>query len=148
MAYKYRLANTIYKREWMRDRRANFLADKKCVVCGQKKNLIIDWGKNRQKDGHKINWSANPYRLEEVLKDAKIYCRKHFDEEVRKKRKTELVHGTLKGYKTHRCRCRPCTDASSLYSRRYRARKKKEMQTKLDAALKCQGIPRHIFDRL
>lgn len=132
----------------MRDRRANFLADKKCSVCNSNKNLFIDWGPNRKKDGHKINWSANAYRLEAVLKDAKIYCREHFDEEVRRRRKTDLVHGTLKGYKGHKCRCRPCTDASSAHSRAYRMAKRAEKEAKLEQILKRQGISREVFERL
>lgn len=132
----------------MRDRRANFLSDKKCSMCDETKVLIIDWGKSRRKYGHKINWSASPYRLEEVLKDAKIYCRRHYSEEVSRKRKTELVHGTLKGYKVHVCRCRPCTDASNAHSRAYRLVKKARQEAKLEEALKRQGIPRYVFERL
>lgn len=36
----------------------------------------------------------------------------------------KIPHGTLGGYKNHRCRCDDCTDASTTHMRQYRASKK------------------------
>lgn len=35
-------------------------------------------------------------------------------------RKTRLQHGTLSGYKTHRCRCKRCAEVWELYLQEYR----------------------------
>lgn len=35
-------------------------------------------------------------------------------------RKTRLQHGTLSGYKNHRCRCKRCAEVWEMYLQEYR----------------------------
>lgn len=146
MAYKFSIRNTIYKREWMAQRRANFLADKKCKECGATKELRIIWpivnGKRT-----KMRWSYNLVRLEPVLNQTEIYCKNHFREEKVIAATKPVIHATVRGYKNG-CRCRPCKNASNEYEKIRRKNNAVKKDIFLEETLKRQGIPRHIFDRL
>ena len=91
-----------YLREWMRARRAEWLADKGCVWCGATANLQIDHIDRTQKVSHRV-WS---------------WSRPKRDAELR----TPLVHGTNSGYSHKGCRCEDCRRAHALACRINRAR--------------------------
>lgn len=106
-----------YQLEWLAARRAAYLADKSCAVCGSTTNLEIDHIDPSKKVSHRI-WSWSKARREAELAKCQILCITHHRE------KTALMytppsHGTHSSY-VHGCRCPDCRRAHREEASRYR----------------------------
>lgn len=138
MSYKDNVTQTIYQREWISNRRKQFLEGKKCAKCGSKKELVVA----RTTKGKRIIFSSSLYKLDEMLRETAVLCKQHYQDTLRR----PIIHGTLRGYKNRKCRCKRCTAASTRHWRVYRKQKEKELREigvrNLDAALKKLGIPK------
>lgn len=102
-----------YKREWAAKRRADFMADKFCVVCGTTESLEVDHIDPTQKVSHRIWTWAIPRRDAELAK-CQILCTEHHKEKTRAQRPVP-EHGTVSRYssKAHKCRCDLCRKANA-----------------------------------
>lgn len=111
MPYADKDKQRAWQREWIKKRRLEFFADKKCAVCGSTDSLDLDHIDPRQKASHRI-WSWSRERREEEIKKCQILCERHHQEKTNRDNGFGVVHGTQHGYSYYRCRCRPCTDAA------------------------------------
>lgn len=97
-----------YQRNWMRKRRAEWLAiHGPCVLCGSNERLEVDHIDRRSKVDHRV-WSWSKKRREDELAKCQILCKKcHISKTI----KDFGWHkcGTLSQY-DRGCRCRTCTD--------------------------------------
>jgi len=113
-----------YKRNWVAARRAEWMADKFCLVCGTTQDLEVDHIDPAQKVSHRI-WSwAIPRRNAELAK-CQILCKAHHLEKTLAQR-PKPEHGTVSRYssKVHKCRCDLCRRANADRANILRARKK------------------------
>src|SRR5262245_53788948 len=76
MPYKDKVKQRAYQAQWMRKRRADYLADKACVVCGSTEDLQIDHIDPSQKIDHRI-WSWRKERREAELAKCEVLCHRH-----------------------------------------------------------------------
>lgn len=110
-----------YLREWMRARRAEWLADKGCVWCGATANLQIDHIDRTQKVSHRV-WSWSRPKRDAELAKCQVLCKPCHLRKTADERRTPLVHGTNSGYSHKGCRCEDCRRAHALACRINRAR--------------------------
>lgn len=129
MPYKDIAKRREYNRQWVRNRRAEFFKDKKCVVCGSIDRLELDHINRTEKVSHRI-WSWSLERRKTETDKCQILCHEHHLEKTAKDMNYGLKHGTATGYIRYKCRCRLCTDAVVKHSNEYRwrtgRRKKRE----------------------
>lgn len=102
-----------YQRVWIAARRAKWLEDKFCVVCGSIENLEIDHIDPKQKT-RSIGtiWSlseSNPIRVNELAK-CQVLCEEHHQEKTSAYRRENISHG-LSAYKHLGCKCDICVEA-------------------------------------
>lgn len=76
MAYSDPERQREYQRLWMAERRAEYLADKRCVKCGSTEELEIDHIDSTKKVDHRI-WSWSKERREVELKKCQVLCARH-----------------------------------------------------------------------
>lgn len=76
MPYKDPEKQRTYNREWLASRRAAWLADKCCAVCGAVADLEVDHIDSSEKVDHKV-WSWSPARREAELAKCQVLCEKH-----------------------------------------------------------------------
>ena len=112
MAYATRSEQQKYQREWCAKRRAAYLADKSCVVCGTTQSLEVDHIDPEQKASHRI-WTWSDARRNAELAKCQILCTTHHKEKTRAQRPIP-EHGTVSRYssKAHKCRCELCRKAN------------------------------------
>lgn len=107
-------ARRAYQREWLRRRRAAYLADKVCLRCGASENLEVHHFVTSEKLAHAI-WSWSAKRREAELAKCVILCGGCHDEyHASLKRKP---CGTIAAYDHRGCRCGPCRVAKAEYRR-------------------------------
>jgi hypothetical protein len=105
-----------YKREWMRQRRAEYFAGKICVDCGSTEDLELDHVVPDNKVTHAI-WSWAKERRDAELAKCAPRCRGcHKKKSIREsaERAKPLTHGTFRGYRNG-CRCSLCGEARLAY---------------------------------
>jgi hypothetical protein len=109
-----------YDREWLRERRARYMAGRVCLKCGSNERLEIHHRNPAEKISHKI-WSwAEPRLLAELAK-CDILCHDcHLKITIEQQRTTE--HGTGGMYK-HGCRCQDCKEWNNNRSAKQRTNK-------------------------
>lgn len=112
MAYATRSEQQQYQREWCANRRAAFLADKSCVVCGTTERLEVDHIDPANKVSHNV-WSWSDTRRATELAKCQVLCNEHHKEKTRAQRPIP-EHGTVSRYtsKVHGCRCELCRKAN------------------------------------
>lgn len=118
MGYKDPVLRREYARKWIANRRAEFFADKSCVLCGSTDRMELDHVDPSQKTDHRIwSWSEKR-RLEEIAKCQVLCLGCHHRKTGEQFRKT-LVHGSITGY-TRGCRCTLCRVFHGARARAYR----------------------------
>lgn len=113
-----------YQRAWVASRRAEWLSDKSCAVCGLKDNLEIDHIDPSQKvcDPGEL-WSlspTNPKRISELAK-CQVLCQYHHLEKTKKEYVTTRKHGRAT-YERYGCRCEICVVAKQEHNAKRYAR--------------------------
>lgn len=98
-----------YQRVWVAKRRAKYLEDKSCEICGSKEGLQIDHVNPEEKWTHRF-WS---YKWETILAElakCQILCSQHHYEKTADDIRTmkAKAHGTIEGYTKYHCRCERC----------------------------------------
>ena len=123
MSYATRSEQQKYQREWCAKRRAEFLADKSCVVCGTKQRLEVDHIDPALKVSHNV-WSWSPERRATELAKCQVLCNQHHKEKTRAQRPVP-EHGTISRYGgIHKCRCDACRKANAERKKRNEAKKR------------------------
>jgi 5-methylcytosine-specific restriction endonuclease McrA len=99
MPYKDKEAQRAYQREWVRKRRAEWLSDKSCIVCGSTENLHVDHIDPKSKLSHHV-WSWSEKRRLAELAKCQVLCAVHHKQKTLTdgsiKRGTELRHKLTK----------------------------------------------------
>ena len=112
-----------YQREWRASRRAEWLADKSCVICGTTEDLQVDHIDPSQKVDHNV-WSWSLARREEELAKCQVLCWPHHKEKTfRDSHPNGINHGTAGSYRNAQCRCEICRAWAAEAWRDCRARK-------------------------
>lgn len=128
MGYSNKEKQREYQRQWIAKRRAEYFSDKKCVVCGSKKNLELDHiNPTDKKMNPSALWSlseSNQKRIDELAK-CQVLCKSHHKDKTlvdisNRLEKEILQHGTATMYDYHGCRCSPCKDAATIKRRRFK----------------------------
>lgn len=113
-----------YQRDWVRRRRAECLAGKRCVDCGGDIRLQFHHRDPAQKISHRIySWSKE--RLEAELAKCEVLCRKCHDHRHRLMRGPPQ-HGRKTTYAKYGCRCDLCKAAAAEYLRNTRGKARAE----------------------
>ena len=126
-----------YHRQWIAERRAEFLADKTCTDCGTHEQLELDRRDPAEKVNHRV-WSWSSARREIELAKYEIRCTS-----CRRKRLAErqLRHGTRGRYEKG-CRCDACRAAKSRRNAHYREQHEDEIAAKRRARKPMPRPPR------
>lgn len=122
-----------YQREWLRQRRKDMLTGKSCVRCGTFDDLEFDHIDPTTKDPKLRNssgivWSWSKVRLMKELAKCQVLCGTCHQAKTNVDRGQGLVHGSRNGYDYYRCRCQPCTTASTQKVNEYRWRTGKRIK--------------------
>jgi hypothetical protein len=115
--YKDPAAQREYQRQWMANRRAEYLADRSCVLCGSTDALEIDHSNPRLKVEHRI-WSWSRPRLEAELAKCIVVCHRCHNERHQLERPKHGAGGYKRG-----CRCDVCQGWKDAAARRERAKR-------------------------
>jgi hypothetical protein len=109
-----------YQRKWMRRRKANWLLDKKCAVCGSRTALEIDHVDPELKISHRV-WSWAVKKRDIELAKCQVLCARHHVEKSTAARQHDN-HGTHLSRRKHKCKCFSCMSYVRESKRRSRAR--------------------------
>lgn len=125
-------ANPEQQRNYQRDRvarhRAEWLADKSCVVCGSTEDLQIDHIDPSKKVSHRI-WSWSAARREAELAKCQVLCWPHHKEKTFRDHHPDGVrHGTAGAFKNAGCRCEICRAYKAQAWQAYKMRRPKPGQ--------------------
>lgn len=107
-----------YQRKWVATRRAEYLADKRCVVCGSINELEIDHiDRTTKKYNPAALWgmsNTNPNKIAE-LKKCQVLCAVHHKEKTKAELNRLRTHGrTMYRYG---CKCEICVEAQRQHNR-------------------------------
>jgi hypothetical protein len=124
MPYNDKQKQREYQRLWYNKRRADWLSDKSCVICGSTERLEVDHIDPRQKVRHNI-WSYSEARRQEELDKCQVLCWEHHNEKTARDNNIPVAytHGTRNMYGRHGCRCDECKAANSESVRKRRSKK-------------------------
>ncbi len=127
MPYSTREAQIEYQRNWMRQRRAKWLAENgPCVRCGIADRLEVHHRDPAEKVTHSV-WSWSEARRLAELAKCEVLCYNCHKVESSLQRAQQVAaneHGTLARYKTNKCRCTACCEANAAYELNRRSRSK------------------------
>lgn len=106
-----------YQRKWIARRRAEYLSDKSCVVCGSTDALEVDHINPDEKKYHVAAlWGMsenNPNRVTELAK-CQILCSMHHKEKTKAWWAGKANHGRTLYAKG--CKCEVCREAQRLHN--------------------------------
>lgn len=106
-----------YQRRWIAQRRAEWLEDKVCVICGSNDRLEIDHiDPSQKKRNIGTLWSYapdNPIRVEELAK-CQVLCYTHHKEKTIREANARAQHGRTLYSKG--CRCEICYEAQRQHN--------------------------------
>lgn len=122
MPYAEKEKQREYARRWLANRRAAYLAGKRCVLCGSTQRLEIDHADPRQKVSHRV-WSWSESRRQAELHKCRVLCRECHEKRHADEKRTGFSHGTTNGYSCG-CRCQHCLIAMRDCWKRYNAKKR------------------------
>lgn len=111
-----------YQREWIAERRREWLEGKSCVVCGSMEKLEIDHIDGSQKVSHRV-WSWTPARRDAELEKCQVLCMPHHWDKTRRDL-YPLIHGKHGTYTWRGCRCRACKSAHAETNREWRSKQR------------------------
>jgi hypothetical protein len=115
MPYKDPDKQREYNRLRNAKRRAKWLHENgPCVKCGSWYQLEVDHINRKDKITNAV-WSWSEARRNAELAKCQILCKECHKKKTTLERFPVLVHGTVRGYKTHNCRCLPCKQANARY---------------------------------
>ena len=120
MSYNDKARQREYMRKWIADRRASYLADKSCRLCGSVKDLQLDHIDPTQKISHRV-WSWRFERREAELAKCQVLCRSCHKDKTAKDQGWVTGHGTMADYKRG-CRCELCRTVHSGAAKSWRQR--------------------------
>ena len=113
-----------YQRDWIAQRRTEWLADKSCGVCGSREDLQVDHIDSSKKVSHRI-WSWTPERRDAELAKCQVLCWPHHKEKTHQDGHPDGIrHGTAGAWRTAGCRCDICRAYQARTQREYRQRKR------------------------
>lgn len=111
MPYKDPEKQLEYQRQWIANRRAEYLKDKKCVKADNScaGPLEVDHVDPSKKWTHRI-WSYCKAKRDAELAKCQILCQKHHMEKTVASiiKMRTASHGTQEGYNKWHCRCDAC----------------------------------------
>lgn len=121
MPYKDPDKQRLYQRLRLRQRRAEWFADKCCVRCGSRDRMELDHKDPTTKVSHNI-WSWAPERFAEEVAKCQALCYYCHKNKTRLEQRSTAKHGTLAKYKGNwrsrdGCRCTPCRAANTAWKR-------------------------------
>lgn len=116
MPYKNKYKQREFGRIWIKKRREVWLNENgPCVKCGSWGKLEVDHINPLIKIDHKV-WSWREEKRLEELSKCQVLCKNCHREKTNEYRRGQLTHGTINGYKTHKCRCRLCKNSNNYRS--------------------------------
>lgn len=118
MPYKDIRKQREYQRQWMAERRASWIQDKRCNKCNSLENLEIHHIDRSIKVDHRI-WSWSEERRLEELAKCIVLCNDCHKIET----KEQVSHHGISQYRQG-CRCNICKSAKQVENRNYRESKK------------------------
>lgn len=119
MPYKDPSAQREYQRQWKAARRAEYLADKACVICSSRDRMEIDHIDKTAKVSHRI-WTWSEVRRKAELAKCQVLCHDHHLEKTLAER-PKAQHGSGAMYqKPNRCRCPECRAWKAVSDKKYR----------------------------
>lgn len=119
MPYKNPEQQRQYQREWRAKRRADYFADKACVICDTTDRLELDHIDPSKKVAHSI-WSWSDERRLAELAKCQVLCVTHHRQKTNAQLRSKAKHGERNRYRGG-CRCTPCTEANTQYQAARRA---------------------------
>lgn len=122
LGYVNKEQRNTYQREWVAQRRAQYLCDKACVDCGSRNDLEIDHVDKTQKVSHRI-WSWSTQRREQELAKCVVRCRRCHQIKTLAHRTDRAEHGTRSKY-DFGCRCENCREAQRTYNAEWRKKQR------------------------
>lgn len=99
----------VYKRDWIRARRAEFFYGKVCVSCGANENLELDHVDRKTKVTHNI-WSWSKQRRDTETIKCQILCSVCHQRKTSREGVEHHKHG-MRGMYARGCRCALCRAA-------------------------------------
>lgn len=107
-----------YQKDWMKKRRAKWLADNgPCARCGSAERLEVDHIDPKSKVDHKV-WTWSTSRMLKELSKCQVLCY------VCHKAKHAAPHGSQSMYRHHACRCIECRAWNAAATRTVRERRR------------------------
>lgn len=113
MPFKDKRKQREYQQQWYAKRRADWLSDKCCAVCGCVDNLQIDHIDPDKKLSHRV-WSWSKKRMLAELDKCQVLCEDHHKDKTASDRRAHMSHGTRSMYVAG-CKCDECKKANSAY---------------------------------
>lgn len=120
MPYKDPAAQRAYQREWIANRRAQWLDGRQCVDCGSTDALELDHVIG-EKVSHRM-WSWSQPRLQAELDKCVVRCADCHHARHAEERRTHGIGGYQRG-----CRCDTCRAAKAEKNRQYRERRRRDL---------------------
>lgn len=108
-----------YQKNWMAQRRNDFMSGKSCVKCGGTNKLEIHHRDKETKVSHNI-WSWSDKRRNAELAKCDVLCQSCHHEH----HKGKTQHGSITMYRYHKCRCEICRAAYSKRAKNWPSRLK------------------------
>jgi 5-methylcytosine-specific restriction endonuclease McrA len=102
-----------YQRKWIAARRAEYLSDKSCVVCGSTDRLEVDHINPEEKISHNV-WSWRQERRDKELAKCQILCFEHHKQKSKEDAIARRQHGRT--LYAHGCKCDICVEAQRLHN--------------------------------
>jgi len=121
-----------YKKSFRQRRRLELISalGGECIVCGTNERLEFDhiFPEDKSFDiSARLDYSMS--NLLRELQKCQLLCRRHNIEKMCTDNGIQAVplHGRISTYTNHKCRCRKCKDAWSIYFKKQRLHKAKEV---------------------
>ncbi|HVX00663.1 MAG TPA: helix-turn-helix domain-containing protein [Candidatus Babeliaceae bacterium] len=82
-----------YQRKWVTERKKDFLSDKACEICGEKKHLIVSGTSRKNHIGKLVHsfYSLSTQKQKELMPKIHIFCRFHAKRRGNSKKESERV---------------------------------------------------------
>ncbi len=124
MPYKDRAKQNAFNKERCARRRQEWIGrlGGKCVECSDVGQLRFDHIDPSKKTDHRI-WSWSDERIAQELKKCQLLCVECHKKKTSAENTKPLIHGTVAGYRTKRCRCEKCRSAHRKHQEEWRLRR-------------------------
>lgn len=117
MPFKDKEHARLHQQKRVKTRRANYFANKVCVICNSSENLVLDHIDPSKKVSHRI-WSWSQERIDEETSKCQVLCEScHHLKTLLFDRKL-APHGSIAGYERYGCRCENCKEAKQTKNKK------------------------------